>query len=182
MKVILQDNVQKLGKAGDVVEIKRGFFRNFLEPRGLAMLATKGTLKKREEDMEAFKRKADKAHQEAVELSERINKMPPLVLQVKAGETGKLYGKVTNKEVSQMIEKALGHEIDKRLVKVIGEINMLGSYKAQIKLTPEVLSEVSLEVILEGSAIKEPTVVEQPAAEAEAEKSEEAEEEAEDEE
>ncbi len=162
MKVILQDNVQKLGKAGDIVEIKRGYFRNFLQPRGLAVLATKGTLKKREEDMEAFKRKAEKAHQEAVQLGEKIAALPALVLRVKAGESGKLYGKVTNKEVAQLIEKELGQEVDKRLVKLLDEIATLGSFRAQVKLTPEVQAEVKLEVILEGSAIRETPVVTQP--------------------
>lgn len=161
MKVILQDNVQKLGKAGEVVDIKRGYYRNFLEPRGLAVLATQGTLKKREEDMAAYQRKADKAHQEAVELAARISALPTLFLQVKAGETGKLYGKVTNKDITSIIEKNLGHEIDKRLVKS-PDINALGSYKAQVKLTPEVQAEVKIDVILEGSIIKEAAPV-QPA-------------------
>jgi large subunit ribosomal protein L9 len=157
MKVILQDNVQKLGKAGEIVEIKRGYFRNFLEPRGLAVLATKGTLKKREEDLEAFRRKAEKAHQEAVTLAEKISSLPVLALGVKAGDSGKLYGKVTNKEIASLIEKELGQEIDKRLVKPLSEIGSLGSYKVQVKLTPEVQAEVNLEVILEGTTLKDTT-------------------------
>lgn len=155
MKVILQDNVQKLGKAGEIVEIKRGYFRNFLQPRGLAVLATQGTLKKREEDLEAFRRKIDKAHSEAQALADKISSLPPLALNVKAGETGKLYGKVTNKEVTQLIEKSLGIELDKRLVKILGDISSLGSYKVQVKLTPEVQAEVQLEVILEGTTLKD---------------------------
>lgn len=155
MKVILQDNVQKLGKAGEIVEIKRGYFRNFLQPRGLAVIATKGTLKKRDEDLEAFRRKIDKAHSEAQQLADKINGLPPIVLHVKAGETGKLYGKVTNKEVTGLVEKNLGQEIDKRLVKILGDINQLGTYKVQVKLTPEVQAEVTLEVILEGTTLKD---------------------------
>ncbi len=155
MKVILQDNVQKLGKAGEIVEIKRGYFRNFLQPRGLAVLATKGTLKKRDEDQEAFRRKIEKAHSEAQQLADKINGLPPIALNVKAGETGKLYGKVTNKEVTGLIEKSLGLEIDKRLVKILGDINQLGSYKVQVKLTPEVQAEVTIEVILEGTTLKD---------------------------
>ncbi len=155
MKVILQDNVQKLGKAGEIVEIKRGYFRNFLQPRGLAVIATKGTLKKRDEDLEAFRRKIDKAHSEAQQLADKISSLPPIALNVKAGESGKLYGKVTNKEVTQLIEKNVGVEIDKRLVKILGDINQLGTYKVQIKLTPEVQAEVQLEVILEGTTLKD---------------------------
>jgi large subunit ribosomal protein L9 len=154
MKVILQDNVQKLGKAGEIVEIKRGYFRNYLEPRGLAMLATKGTLKKRDEDLESYRRKAEKAHNEAVAFAEKISSLPPMVMNVKAGETGKLYGKVTNKEVAQLLEKNLGQEIDKRLLKVSGDINATGTYKVQVKLTPEVQAEVQLEVLAEGQSYK----------------------------
>ncbi|MDZ4834249.1 MAG: 50S ribosomal protein L9 [Candidatus Melainabacteria bacterium] len=155
MKAILQDNVQKLGKAGEIVEIKRGYFRNFLQPRGLAVLATKGTLKKRDEDLESFRRKIEKAHNEAQQLADKISALPPIALNVKAGDTGKLYGKVTNKEVCQLIEKNLGQEIDKRLVKILGDINSLGTYKVQIKLTPEIQAEVQLEIILEGTTLKD---------------------------
>jgi large subunit ribosomal protein L9 len=182
MKVILQDNVQKLGKAGEIVEIKRGYFRNFLQPRGLAVLATKGTLKKRDEDLEAFRRKIEKAHSEAQQLADKISALPPIALNVKAGETGKLYGKVTNKEVTQLIEKNLGQEIDKRLVKILGDINQLGTYKVQVKLTPEVQAEVTLEVILEGTSLKDKEKAAAPeeaksaeSAEAETEASEESE-------
>src|SRR5215831_7532317 len=86
MKVILQQNVQKLGKAGDVVEAAPGFFRNFLQPRKLAVLATDGTLKKREEDLEALKKKAEQAHQAAVELGEKITALGTIRLEAKAGE------------------------------------------------------------------------------------------------
>ena len=83
MKIILRDNVPKLGNAGDIVEAKRGYYRNFLEPRGLAVVATKGTLKKREEDREALERKAQKAHDAAVALGERITQLPPIEIPIK---------------------------------------------------------------------------------------------------
>ncbi|MBX9693453.1 MAG: 50S ribosomal protein L9, partial [Cyanobacteria bacterium] len=141
MKVILQENVQKLGNAGDVVDISRGYFRNFLEPRKLAVMATPGTLKKREEDREALKRKVDKALAEARELADRVSKLPPLRIEAKAGESGKLYGKVTNKEVGVVLDKALETNIDKRIIKILGDVSTLGSYKVQVKLAPEIQAE-----------------------------------------
>ncbi|HEY9870381.1 MAG TPA: 50S ribosomal protein L9 [Candidatus Obscuribacterales bacterium] len=147
MKVILQQNVVKLGKAGDVVEAAPGYFRNYLQPRGLAVLATQGTLKKREEDLEALRKKAEKAHQEAVELGERINSLGLLTIAAKAGEGGKLYGKITNKEIAHELKNALGVEVDKRLVKQSEEIGALGSYKVHVKLTPEVSAEFTVEVV-----------------------------------
>jgi large subunit ribosomal protein L9 len=147
MKVILQQNVVKLGKAGDVVEAAPGYFRNYLQPRGLAVLATQGTLKKREEDLEALRKKAEKAHLEAVELGERINALGLLTVAAKAGEGGKLYGKITNKEIAHELKNALGVEVDKRLVKPSEEIGALGSYKVHVKLTPEVSAEFAVEVV-----------------------------------
>ncbi len=150
MKVILQQNVQKLGKAGDIVEASPGYFRNFLQPRKLAVLATPGTLKKREEDAEVLKKRAAAAHQEAVDLASKINAVGTLVLTVKAGEGGKLYGKITTKEVASALEKALGSEIDKRLVKPVDDINALGTFKVVVKLAPDVQGEFSVEVKPEG--------------------------------
>lgn len=164
MKVILQDNVQKLGEAGDVVDISRGFFRNFLEPRGLAVLATKGTLKKREEDLAALRRKADKARAEAVALAEKISALPTLRISVKAGESGKLYGKITHKELATLIEKEVGAPIDKRLLKA-DDIGNLGSYKILVKLAPEVQGECTVDVLQEGAPIKEKEVVAETKAE-----------------
>lgn len=171
MKVVLQQNVQKLGKAGDVVEASPGYFRNFLQPRGLAVLATPGTLKKREEDLESLRKKAEKWHQEAVELGEKISSLEGIRLGAKAGEGGKLYGKVTNKEVAAALSKALGSDIDKRLLKT-EEISALGTYRVTVKVAADVQAEVSIDVVQEGQENKEPApkrplVAEQAQAEAE---------------
>jgi len=156
MKVILQHNVQKLGKAGDIVETSDGYFRNFLQPRKLGVLATDGTLKKREEDLEVLKKKAEQAHQASVDTSEKINTLGMIRLMAKVGEGGKLYGKITNKEIAQELEKKLGMPIDKRMVKTAGDINALGSYKVSVKLASDVQSELTIEVQPEGYVAPEP--------------------------
>ncbi len=153
MKVILQETVQKLGKAGDVVEAKRGFFRNYLEPRRLAVLATKGTMKKREEDMEALRRKAQKAHDAAVKVAESITNLPILKLSAKAGEGGKLYGKITTKEVAELIEKEIGSPVNKKDLKISGDINTVGTYSILVKLTSDVQAKCQLDVVAEGGAV-----------------------------
>jgi large subunit ribosomal protein L9 len=134
MKVILQQNVQKLGKAGDIVDTSDGYFRNFLQPRKLAVVATEGTLKKREEDLASLRKKAEAAHQEAVNAAEKISAI----------------GKITNKEIAIELEKHLGYAVDKRLIKTNDEISALGTYKVVVKLQPEVHSELTLEVHQEG--------------------------------
>ncbi|MBI4533155.1 MAG: 50S ribosomal protein L9 [Candidatus Melainabacteria bacterium] len=147
MKVILQENIDKVGKAGDVVEIAPGYFRNFLQPRHLAVEASQGALKKRQEDLEALRKKAAALHEAHLELANKITALGKLTISAKAGEGGKLYGKITNKEIALELKKALDCEIDKRLVKSAEEIAALGTYPVQIKLSPEAQAELSIEVV-----------------------------------
>jgi large subunit ribosomal protein L9 len=150
MKVILQQTVQKLGNAGDIVEASPGFYRNFLQPRKLAVLATDGALKKREEDKESLKRKAEKAHQESADLAAKITAIKTVYIHARAGEGGKLFGKITTKEIAQAIAKELGQEVDKRLIKV-DTLSALGTYKASVKLAADVQAAFNVEVIAEGT-------------------------------
>jgi len=165
VKVILQQNVPKLGKAGDIVEASNGYFRNFLQPRSLAVLATPGALKKREEDVEVLRKKAEKAHQEALDLCQKITDQELVRIGAKAGEGGKLYGKITNKEVAAAIQKATGVEVDKRLIKV-DDIGSLGTYRAVVKLATDAQAEINIEVVMEGMEDK-PSKPAQPVADAE---------------
>ena len=152
MKVILQQTVVKLGKAGDIVEASPGYYRNFLQPRKLAVLATGGTLKKREEDLEAIRKKAAVAHQEALDLAEKISALGSVKVSARVGEGGKLYGKITHKEIAQLIEKAVGTPIDKRLIKTDEDVNAIGVFKVYVKLAAEVQAELNCEVYIEGGA------------------------------
>lgn len=144
MKVILQKNVQKLGKVGDLVESKPGYYRNFLQPRGLAVLATNGSMKKRDEELEANRAKAEKQHQEAVALSEKINAVGSVKIHQRAGDGGKLYGKVTNKDIAEAIGKAVGVDVDKKGIKTLEEITALGTYKVYLKVATDVQSELNI--------------------------------------
>jgi large subunit ribosomal protein L9 len=150
MKVILQQNVQKLGKAGDVVEAAPGYFRNFLQPRSLAVLATEGTMRKREEDLEGLRKKAEQAHQVNVDLGDKIKNLGSIVITAKAGEAGKLYGKVTTKEIAAALKEKLGTDVDKRLIKADEEIGTLGHHHVIVKLSPEVHVELDVEVVTQG--------------------------------
>jgi len=151
MKIILQENVIKLGKAGDVVEAAPGYFRNYLQPRNLAVIATTGALKKREEEEEVLRRKAQKAHDEHVALIAKVDSVSSINIPVKSGEGGKLYGRVTNKEIAETLGKALGMEIDKRIVKPHGDITVLGTYKAGIRFSPDAHTEITVVVVPENA-------------------------------
>lgn len=156
MKVILQKTVQKLGKLGDVVESKPGYFRNYLEPRGLAVLATDGAMKKREEDLEALRAKAEKLHQEAQALAEKITALGSVRVSARAGDGGKLYGKVTHKDIAEEIAKGVGTEIDKKGIKVLEDIGALGTYKTYVKVATDVQAEINVIVYDETQESKEP--------------------------
>lgn len=155
MKVILQKSVQALGKAGDVVETKPGYFRNFLQPRGYAVLASQGAMKKREEDLEQLRKKAETQHQAAVELGEKVTAQGRVTVPAKAGEGGRLYGKVTTKEIAAALSQQLGSEIDKRSVKV-EDISALGTYRATVRLAEGVQAEFNVDVYQEGTTPPEP--------------------------
>ena len=149
MKVILRDNVVKLGKAGDVVEAAPGYFRNFLEPRKLAVQATPGALKKREEEIEILRKKAEKLHEADLALIAKIKALGGIKISAKAGEEGKLYGKVTTKEIAETLHKELKEEIDKRLIKTDQDINALGTYTATIKFSADAHTEFKVTVVAE---------------------------------
>lgn len=149
MKVILQKNVQNLGKLGDVVEAKPGYYRNYLQPRGLALLATEGALRKRDQELEALKAKAEREHQEAVERGAKITELGSVKLTARAGEAGRLYGKVTNKDIAEAISKLVEFHIDKRGVRTLEEISALGTYRCYVKLASDVQAELNVEVSAE---------------------------------
>lgn len=168
MKVILQQNVPKLGGAGDIVEAAPGYYRNFLQPRSLAVLATTGALKKRDEDTEILRKKADKAKQEAQDLCQKITDLGTIRIGAKAGEGGKLYGKVTNKEVAAAIKKATEIDVDKRLIKMSNDIGQLGIYKVSVKLAQDAQAELNIEVVPEGTEDKIPAPAKEASADNEA--------------
>jgi large subunit ribosomal protein L9 len=169
MKVILQKNVDKLGKIGDVVEAAPGYYRNYLQPRGFAVVASTGALKKREEDLEQLRKKAEATHQEAVAFGETIAALGSVRIDAKAGEGGRLYGKVTNKEIAQALTEKLGKEIDKRTIKTADDITAIGAYKVQVKVAPEVQVEVTVEVYPPGFVVTEKAAKKEETAEVAAE-------------
>ena len=114
-------------------------------------------MKKREENFVVLKKKADAAHGGALGICEKITAIGTIRLLAKVGDGGKLYGKITNKEIAQEIEKQVGSPVDKRLIKTAGDISALGTYKATIKLAPEATAEINVEVQPEGYVPSEKT-------------------------
>jgi hypothetical protein len=137
MKVILLQDVAKVGKKGEVVDAKMGHARNFLIPNGLAVEATKANLKKLE------LQKANAQEEAAYQLSQaesiqRDLEDKVITITTKAGNGGRLFGTITNKEVAEAIEAAYHLAIDRRKIVLEEKIKTLGTYPIVIKLHPEV--------------------------------------------
>ncbi len=148
MKLILTADVEHLGAAGDTVEVKDGYGRNFLLPRGLAIVATKGAEKQAEDIRRARETKKVRDREHADELKTEIAALGPVALPVKtSGNSGKLFGSVTAADVVAAIRKAGGPKLEKRIVRLPKlHIKKVGKHAVFVHLHPEVNVEISLEV------------------------------------
>ena len=154
MQVILKKDVQNLGEAGDLVNVKDGYARNFLLPQNAAEVATKGALQNREQNLARIKAKQEKLHQEALELAEKIEKVAELKLSAKAGESGKLFGTITTKKLAEELQAQSGIEVDRKNITLNAPINKVGEYTMLIKLTSKVKTELKV-VVSASEVVKE---------------------------
>ncbi len=147
MKIILQKPVEKLGVPGDLVEVKDGYARNFLFPRGLAVQASKGTVRHAESLRSAQERRSTKAKAAAEDLAGSLKSLP-ILIRMKAGEDGKLFGSVTTADIASEIEAAAadGTPIDKHWVHIDEPIKSTGAHPVTLRLHPDVEVEVTVEV------------------------------------
>ena len=141
MKIILKKDVQNLGEAGEVVEVKNGYALNFLVPQGYATVATKGALKQHEETIRQRAHKEAKLVADAEAVKKNIESMP-VKLTAKVAESGKLYGAVTAAQVADALA-ALGINIDKKNV-TIPEIKEAGEYEGKAKVYKAVVADVKV--------------------------------------
>lgn len=146
MQVILKKDVQNLGEAGDMVTVKDGYARNFLLPQNVAEVATEGAIANREKNIARIKAKQEKLHQEALATAEKVKEFAELKLSAKAGESGKLFGTITTKKLSEELLAQSGIEIDRKTVSLNAPINKVGSYTMLIKLTSKVKCELAVTV------------------------------------
>ncbi|AFM19961.1 LSU ribosomal protein L9P [Mycolicibacterium chubuense NBB4] len=149
MKLILTAEVEHLGTAGDTVEVKDGYGRNYLLPRGLAIVATRGAQRQAEDIRRAQELKGVKSLEHANELKVALEGLEGVELAVKtAGDSGKLFGSVTAADVVAAIKKAGGPNLDKRTVSLPkAHIKSTGTHAIAVRLHPSVAAEVSLNVV-----------------------------------
>jgi large subunit ribosomal protein L9 len=147
MKVILLEDIDKLGKRGAVVSVKDGYGRNFLLPRKLATQATEGSLKRVELDAKKYRVKEAKEEADATQMKSDLEKIS-LTISVKAGEGDVLFGSVTSADIAGLLEKK-GYTIDKRKIDLHEPIKRLGTYQVPVKLFKSVSADVKLDVVRE---------------------------------
>lgn len=145
MDVILKQDVEHVGDKNDMVTVKSGFGRNYLIPRGLAMLATPSAKKMHAENVKQSAHKEKAIIDEAQAIATKLEKSAVKVI-AKVGESGKIFGSVTNVQVAEAFVSA-GFSIERKNIKIHNEpIKTIGKYKATIKLHKEVITEAEFEV------------------------------------
>jgi len=147
MEVILREEVEKLGRRGDLVKVAPGYARNFLLPKRLAVLATESNKKIVEQEKQAHLRREAKAVSEAQDLAKMMASVSVTIAQ-KAGENDHLFGSVTAGDIAIALEKQ-GYNVDRRKVHLDEPIKQLGDFKAAVRLHREVSIEVPVHVVRE---------------------------------
>lgn len=146
MKIILKQNIEKIGQVGDVVEVSDGFARNFLIPQGKAISFTVGNYKQIDylKKQEAEQREGEL--KEVKEFAEKINNIS-LEIRVKAGEEGKLFGSVTNKDIVETLLKGHGIELDKRKINLKESLKKLGVHTVTVNLYKDITPQIKVNII-----------------------------------
>lgn len=162
VKVILTDDVAKLGAKNAVVEVSDGYARNFLIPRGLAVPATKGALRGLEKQRSTIERRQERLKKQASSIADRLAQTP-LRVTARVGETGRLFGSVTTQILSAALKEQFGLEVDRHRIELTEPIRTVGTHTVTVLLPGNVHATVTVEVMPEG---EETTAAEQPAAEA----------------
>ena len=148
MKVILQQEVKKLGKKGDIIEVSEGYARNYLLPQKLAIPATTNNVNTAQLQKAAEERKKERILDEAKLLAAQMAKIT-VTIPVKMGEGGRLFGSVTAKDIADALVKEHKLELDKRKIELKDAIKSLGTFTVTIKLHPEVSTQI--EVIIKAA-------------------------------
>ena len=144
MQIILQEDVEKVGTRGQLVEVREGYARNFLLPKKLALEATPGNLKRLEKMRAAFAKKTAVEKESSQKLAELLASVS-LTLSRKAGENDQLFGSVTSGDISEALA-AQGYNIEKRKIVLTDPIKLVGEYDIPVKLHREVSATVKLTV------------------------------------
>lgn len=147
MQLILVKDVEDLGRAGEIVEVKPGFARNYLVPQGIAYPATPANMKRLEHERRKLVEAAEHALKSAAAFGEKLQGVA-VNFKARAGEEGKLFGSVTSGDIAESLAEQ-GIEIDRHLIRLDEPIKQLGVYKVPVRLHAEVKPEITVWVVAE---------------------------------
>lgn len=147
MKLILKEDVDKLGDSGDIVSVKPGYGRNYLIPQGKAIMATEGALKQLESIKESAERRAELTIESAKEMAERLE-TTSVTIPVSVGEDDRIHGTVTNQDVADALAER-DIDIDRRKIELNEDIKTLGEYTATINLVGDLKQDIKVWVVKE---------------------------------
>ena len=147
MKVILRENVENLGKTGDVVKVSDGFARNYLLPRNMVILADETNVKEMEHHKKSLAKKRDKENTEAKEVAKKIEQFSCTIGR-KVGENEKLFGSVTTSDIAEALAKG-GYKVERRSIQLSEPIKQLGVVTVPVRLTADVTAQVKVWVVQE---------------------------------
>lgn len=145
MEVILKEDVANLGKIGDIVRVRDGYARNYLLPRGLVLVANKKNLKTFEHQKKIVGDQKQKIMRQAQAVGNQLNGVS-LVIPMKVGEEGKLFGSVTNLQIEKAL-KAKGLEVDRRKIQLAEPIKSAGDYEVQVRLSADLTVPLKVSVV-----------------------------------
>ncbi|NJR64314.1 MAG: 50S ribosomal protein L9 [Leptolyngbyaceae cyanobacterium CRU_2_3] len=146
IQLVLNKDISKLGRAGDLVEVAPGYARNYLLPQKLAVHTTPGILKQVERRREAERQRLLELRKEAEAQKAALEKVVSLTIPKQAGEKEAIFGTVTNQDVADVIQATTGMEVDRRNM-TVPDIHKLGTYRVDIKLHPEVSATIEIQVV-----------------------------------
>ena len=148
MKLILTATVDNLGVPGDLVEVKAGYGRNYLLPRGYAIVATRGAEKQIEGIKRAQEARAIRDLDHAREVKTELEALSGVTISVRTSEAGKLFGSVTTEDIAAAVKKANGRSLEKKSIKLgKGQIKSTGMYSVEVKLHSDVVANLRFEFV-----------------------------------
>ncbi len=146
MRVILIKDMEKLGKVGDIVDVKDGYARNYLIPMGIALSATQSNVKRVKNEIKALKRKVEKEIERFRELAEKLSSVR-VTIEHEAGEEGKLFGSVTTSQIEKALHRAGFEDVEKRQIVLEKPIRETGTYDVKVHLFKDIEATITVDVI-----------------------------------
>jgi large subunit ribosomal protein L9 len=145
MKVLLKESLKNVGRAGEIKEVKNGYARNYLIPRGIATMATTATVKQAESQRQAEERREARNVSANQTLGNKVG-AASITLRARVGEQGRLYGAITASDIATALTAEVGQEIDRRRVELEDPIRQLGEYKIPVRLARDIVPQVTVTV------------------------------------